>query len=441
MRKAIFISIIAMLLIFSVIYFMAFQPLLKILNGYAAKRICSSHFIANRTLSDIEKLDLVYPATWCTGEIDKDKMMVHSSIMGLAKQSAIYRSGFGCTLCHGTNTLRSTPSLNTKNGADTYWKNKDQRNNASAKPNDQERLAEVVNESFGTADRTRAVIVAHQGNIIAEQYQDGFDKDTELLGWSMTKSIANNLVGILVKEGKLSPDKTALLDEWKDERADISLEHLLHMSSDLEWNEGVTYLSDVTRMLFLNNEASDYAMDKNIKQEIGTTYSYSSGTTNIISKIIKNTFSSESDYLKFPHEALFNKLGINATMELDGDNNYIMSSYAYMTARDWTKLGQFWLQNGNWNGEQILPEDWMAYSTTSGRGVNGIYGAHFWLNVRSFLHPDAPEDMFAARGFQGQSIVVIPSRELVIVRFGVDEGIETFDYNKFISSIIASIEV
>jgi len=128
-------------------------------------------------------------------------------------------------------------------------------------------------------------------------------------------------------------------------------------------------------------------------------------------------------------------------MELDADNNYIMSSYAYMTARDWAKLGQFWLQNGKWKEEQILPSDWIGYSTTTGHGINAIYGAHFWLNDDSFLYSDVPADMYAARGFQGQHVVVIPSLELIIVRFGLDEGIETFDFNTFISSIIASIEV
>ncbi len=430
-----------MLLIFTAIYYLAFQPLLSILNGYAAKRICSSHFIADRSLDDILNQDMVYPATWCTGDIDVDNQIVHSSILGLATKSAIYRPGFGCTIKPLERKLKATPAISTTNSSNALWPYGDFMPDTVFSNVNATQLREAVDASFGTADKTRAVTVAYKGNIIAEQYEHGFDKDTELLGWSMTKSITNNLIGILVNEGKLTIDDTNLLDSWTDERSEITLNNLLHMASDLDWNEEYGYLSDVTRMLYLNDEASDYAIDKKVKSQIGTSFVYSSGTTNIISEIIKNTFESEEAYLKFPHDALFNKLGINATMELDADNNYIMSSYAYMTARDWTKLGQFWLQNGNWNGEQILPLDWMTYSTSSGYGINGVYGAHFWLNGDSFLYPDVPGDMFAARGFQGQHVVVIPSLDLVIVRFGVDEGIETFDFNTFISSIVASIEV
>ena len=440
MKKAVFISFVVMLAIFSLIYFLAFQPLLQILNGYSAKRICSSHFIADRNLKDIEKQDLAYPASWCSGEIDIENKLAHSSILGLSKRTAVYRPGFGCTLKPHNNSLRPTTNLPPTKASERFWPYGNIIRDTIYSSVNKSQLDEVISEAFGTADKTRAVIVAKAGNIIAEKYEQGFDKDTELLGWSMTKSITNNLVGILVKQGKLSPDQSNLLEVWNDERANITLENLLTMGSDLEWNEEYGYLSDVTRMLYLTDDASNYAINKNIRQQIGTTYVYSSGTTNIISKLIKNQFETEEAYLKFPHEALFRKLGIDATMELDGDNNYIMSSYAYMTARDWAKLGQFWLQDGNWMGEQILPPGWMDYSTTSGIGINGIYGAHFWLNSDSFLYHDVPPDMFASRGFQGQQVVVIPSMELVIVRFGVDEGIETFDYNKFLSSIIATIK-
>ena len=422
-------------------YFFALRPLLQLLNGYASKRICSSHFIAGRTLEDIQTDDLIYPATWCNGEIDPVNMTASSSIIGLNERRAAFRPGFGCTLVPKFSSLRPTPLLPTIQAPSGYWPYGNMLQDTTFSYFDQNRLNLTVEEAFGTADRTRAIIVAHRGHIIAEQYQKGFNKDTELLGWSMAKSIANNLVGILTKEGRLSVDKTSLIDEWTDERSQINLEELLSMSSDLDWNEEDGYLSDVTTMLYLNDQASDYAIDKKIRQQIGTSYIYSSGTTNIISEIIKNIFDTEEEYLKYPHEALFNKLGINATMELDADNNYIMSSYTYMTARDWTKLGQFWLQNGNWDGQQILPKNWIRYSTGPGIGINSSYGAHFWLNTDSRLYPSVPADMYSARGFQGQQIAVIPSLDLVITRFGVDEGIETFDHNKFISSIIASLGI
>jgi len=423
-------------LIFVGIYFIAFRPLFMILNGYSAKRICSSHFIAERSLESVKNQDLIFPASLSSSTIDHEQQIVHSSVYGIAEQSAKYRPGFGCTLSLKESQFPSTPRLQLQHPQikSHFTLNKNLVNV------DYEMLVKAVTNSFDTADRTRAVLVLHQGKLIAEQYQDGFDKSTELLGWSMTKSIANNLVGILVKEGKLRINQQSLLPEWTDERANITLEELLHMSSDLDWNEEYGYLSDVTRMLYLNDDASEYAINKDIRFQNGTSFIYSSGTTNIISRIIKNTFNDEASYLKFPHKTLFEKLDIHATMELDMQNQYIMSSYTYMTARDWAKLGQFWLQKGRWKGEKILPDHWMDYSTTAGNGINSLYGAHFWLNTDNILYPDVPSDMYSARGFQGQQVIVIPSQETVIVRFGVDEGIETFDFNKLMSDILLSID-
>lgn len=439
MKRSVIISILVVLLIFSIIYFLALFPLLQILNGYSAKRICSSHFIAERTLEDIEKQDLVYPATWTNNTIDSENKIVHSSIIGLAKKSAQYREGFGCTL-KGGKPLKAVPMIPKQQRVDGFWPYGDNIKDTVYSNVDYTGLRKSISAAFDTPDRTRAVLVAYKGNIISEEYAQGFSENTELLGWSMAKSITNNLVGLLVKQNKLDINESSLLKVWNDERKLITLNHLLCMSTDLEWNEESNYLSDVTRMLFLEENASAYAIDKQVREEIGSSFVYSSGTTNIISEIIRNTFGSEEAYLKFPHTALFNKLGINATMELDGNNNYIMSSYAYMTTRDWAKLGQFWLQKGKWNNEQILPEDWINQSTIAGGGINSIYGAHFWLNTDSFLYPNVPSDMFAARGFQGQQVIVIPSREIVIVRFGVDEGLETFNFDNFISSILASIK-
>ena len=438
MKRTVIISLLLVALLFTGIYFIAFQPLFLIVNGYVSKRVCSSHFIAERSLAHIEKEDLIYPASISSSVIDKENQEINSSVYGIAKQTAKYRPGFGCTLVPRDGELKPTPS---------YMKSPMQLAQNQLKQDsifssiDYKKLEAAIDQVFGTRDSTRAVLVLHKGKIVAEKYKPGFDKETELLGWSMTKSIANNLVGILVKQGKLSVSKQSLLPEWTDERSSINLEHLLHMSTDLNWNEEYGYLSDVTRMLYLQDNASEYAQEKDVRMQIGTSFIYSSGTTNIISKIIKNSFPTEAAYLKFPQEELFQKLGINAVMELDADNLYIMSSYTYMTARDWAKLGQFWLQKGFWNGEQVLPANWIEYSTTAGSGINSLYGAHFWLNTNSGLYPNVSADMYAARGFQGQHIAVIPSKETVIVRFGVDEGIETFDFDTFLSDILSTINI
>jgi len=288
MKKAVAISIIAVLLIFSVIYYLAFQPLLSILNGYTAKRVCSSYYIAERSLDDIMAQDLVYPATWCSAEIDHDQRIVHSSVKGLARQSAQYRPGFGCTISTFSQKLKPTPTIQEVNNISGIWPYGNSLKDTIHPEIHQQKLSQAINASFGTADKTRAVIVAHRGDIIAERYEEGFDKDTELLGWSMTKSITNNLIGILVKQGKISVDDTRLLENWTDKRSQINLEHLLHMATDLDWNEEYGYLSDVTRMLYLNDQASDYAKEKNIRTEIGT--SFIQVKKRILDFLMKNCF-------------------------------------------------------------------------------------------------------------------------------------------------------
>jgi CubicO group peptidase (beta-lactamase class C family) len=293
---------------------------------------------------------------------------------------------------------------------------------------------------------THAIVVVYDNEIIGERYASGFDKNSKLMGWSMTKSITNALVGVLVKEGKLDIHQSAPISEWKDdERSKITLNHLLQASSGLAWSE--SYFSptaDFHQMFIKRDDKGGYALSKKLKHDPGTFFQYSSGSTNIISKIIRQTVG-DSAYYKLPYEKLFYQIGMNhALMEPDASGSFVASSYSFATARDWARFGLLFLNDGVWNGERILPEGWVKYAVTPAPAADrGRYGAHWWLNagdpnnkqLRAF--PELPTDAFWADGFEEQTVMVIPSKQLVIVRLGVSH--HGFDFNKLAKGIIAAL--
>ena len=305
---------------------------------------------------------------------------------------------------------------------------------------DYTRLESALENAFFEDQETRAVVVLYKGTLLAEEYATGFDERTKLLGWSMTKSITSAVLGILQKKGRISVDEDDLFREWeKDSRAFITLDNLLKMNSGLEWEEDYTKISDVTKMLFLSKDMSRVQLTKPLKSEPGVMWNYSSGTSNLLSGLIRDEFESYQQYRDFWYSELIDRIGMySMTLETDLAGNYVGSSYSWATARDWAKFGQLYLNRGAWNGEQILTEDWINYTIAPVAGSNGQYGAHFWLNVQGY-YPDVPRDLFSANGFQGQHVFIIPSKELVVVRFGLKEHPD-FDLNIFLREIIAGVE-
>jgi CubicO group peptidase (beta-lactamase class C family) len=189
-------------------------------------------------------------------------------------------------------------------------------------------------------------------------------------------------------------------------------------------------------MLYRKQDVFKYAIDFPLEKHPGSEWKYSSGTTNILSGIIRKTIDNDQHYLALPYVEIFEKIGMHSmVLEADASGNYVGSSYGYATAKDWAKFGQLYLQDGVWEGDSILPKDWVAYSVTPAGAAKGGYGAQFWLN-RSRELPDAPEDMFTCKGHRGQRIFIVPSRDLVVVRLGFAE--DKFNYNSFIKSILNS---
>jgi len=425
--------------------------------GYKAKILCSGIFVSHREPQSLLSEDLSYPPELgiTNAKINYEDQSVTASVYGLMKRQAVYREGLGCTLLSGLtkDEVLSQPSavplLLPENPESVPWPTGDKIIPSEIPPNvDRQLIRQALDRAFSEPDperlrRTRAVVIVYDGHLVAERYSPGVSKDTPLIGWSMTKSVTSALVGILVGQGKLSIEEPAPVPEWKepdDPRRAITLDHLLRMSSGLKFVEEYedNPASDVNIMLFLRPDAAAYAASMPVEVSPDEKWSYSSGTTNIISRIIRHTVGNQEDYAAFPRKALFNRIGMrSAIMEMDASGTYVGSSFMYATARDWARFGLLYLQDGIWEGERILPEGWVKYSTTpTPRAPKGRYGAHFWLNRGDSENPEdrpfpqLPTDLFLAWGFQEQQTVILPSHKLVVVRLGMTHqglwGLESF---------------
>jgi CubicO group peptidase (beta-lactamase class C family) len=426
----------------------AVYPQLDLISGFSAKSVASGHFNDNRTLEIIEKGDNDIPKIdWATNTINDAGKYVTSTVFGLKERKAIYREGLGATLINDnfdvskpyevpkrTQIKRALPfpygDLELK---DTVFSNIDYVKLNVA-------VANAFDEKGEKDKRTRSVIVIYKDKIIAEKYDTDFDKNSRILGWSMTKSITATYFGILEKQGKFDINKPAPIAEWqKDERAIIRTSDLLHMNSGLEWEENYDKICDATKMLFQAEDMGQVQLEKPAKFPPNLHWNYSSGTTNLLSKIIRNQFKTHQEYLDFWYASLIDKIGMNSMIvETDMAGNFVGSSYGWATTRDWAKFGLLYLHKGNWNGEQLFDESWAKFVATPTNTSNGRYGGQFWLNAGGYF-PDVPKDMFYASGFQGQMVAIFPSQDLVIVRMGLKENPD-FDFNGLLCGIISSVK-
>lgn len=423
-------------------------PKLDLISGFSAKSIASGHFIDNRSKELIENGDNDFnPINLATNTIFESGNYVISSVYGLKGRKAIYRKGLGVTLVNSdfneTKAYGVPKRTKLVNNLAFPYGNTDAKDTVFSNV-DYAKLNAVVANAFdveGKNDkRTRSLLVIYKDKIIAEKYGTGFNKDSKILGWSMTKSITSAMFGILQKQGKYDVFEPVLIDEWQnDERKMITTNDMLHMNSGLEWEENYSTICDATTMLFQAEDMSRVQLEKPAAFKPNTHWNYSSGTTNLLSGILRQQFKTHQEYLDFWYTGLIDKIGMNSMIiETDMVGNYVGSSYGWATTRDWSKFGLLYLHKGNWNGEQIFDESWSKYTATPTNTSKGRYGGHFWLNAGGYF-PDVPREMYYCSGFQGQMVAIIPSLDLVIVRMGLKEDPE-FDFNGMLSGIIGSLK-
>ncbi|MFY7671115.1 serine hydrolase domain-containing protein [Tenacibaculum sp. MEBiC06402] len=434
----------SLLLLFTVSLLIVFYnyPKLNIIAGYSAKMTGSSVFLAERSLAFTDSTDTNFsPINQAINRVDIDKKTAYSSAFGLLNRKSIYRDGFGSLLLvDGVKLDKNIPKpKRTEPDFVTPFPY------GNAEPKDSifsninyEKLNATVDKMFNDINKTRAIVVVYKDKIIAEKYDTGLDKNSVLLGWSMTKSITSTLFGVLHCQGKINVYDEAPFEEWKnDERKDITIHNLLQMNSGLEWDEDYNSISDVTKMLFLTEDVTRIQIDKPLVGKPNESWNYSSGTTNLLSGILRKQFKTHQEYLDFWYSSLIDRIGMNSmTVETDMAGNYVGSSYAWATARDWAKFGLLYLHNGNWNGDSLFDKDWVNYATTPTPTSDGWYGAQIWLNSGG-RYLDVPRNMYSFNGYQGQNVFVLPDQELVIVRLGLTKNA---DVNNFLSEILNSFK-
>ncbi|WP_097045624.1 serine hydrolase domain-containing protein [Flagellimonas pacifica] len=434
-----------LILIIGVVVYLNF-PKLNIISGYAAKNMASGVFVANRTAASLAENDNNVPLIeLAETEVDVKQKWASASVYGLMNRKALYREGLGTVLVnddYDESKSITSPVRNQLTDTIPYPYGQASPKDSTFSEIDTQQLDKAIATAFGNPEvqKTRTLLILYKGHLLVEKYADGFTKDTRILGWSMTKSVLATCFGILEHQGKLEMEWPAPITEWKkDDRKEITLNHLLRMQSGLEWDEDYSKISDVTRMLFLDSDMSRPQKEKALIAKPTEIWNYSSGTTNLLSGILRQQFRSHQEYLDFPYATFIDKIGMySMVLEADIVGNYVGSSYAWASTRDWARFGQLYLDKGKWNGEQIFDSKWVNYITKPTQHSDGTYGAHFWLNANG-KYPDVPRDLFSCNGYQGQYVFVIPSKDLVVVRTGLAENPE-FDVNKFLSEVVKSVQ-
>jgi CubicO group peptidase (beta-lactamase class C family) len=294
------------------------------------------------------------------------------------------------------------------------------------------KLEESVRAAFENPKEslTAAFAVAYKGQLLAERYEDGFDYDTPLAGWSMGKSITATLMGLLIKEGAYDLWQPAPIDEWQkpdDPRRNIRIADLLRMSSGLRCPapqdpDPVPGYADHLYVYTGAIDAFRWSITRPPQWPPNTVWRYRNCDPLAAGHLIRKGVEARGEnYLTWPQRKLFDKLGIDGmVLETDAYGNFLLNGYELAPARDWLRLGMLYLQDGVWNGERLLPEGWSDFVRTSAPHSSGRYGAFFWLAQAA--HWPIPEDAYFMAGSGGQYTFIIPTHDLVVVRLGHDRG-------------------
>lgn len=428
----------AVIVIFGVAAAIA-QPYLSIMTAYKAKGLCSAVFVSGRDAENADTVDLNFsPINLVKAKVNYEEKSVTSRFLW-ASAKAIYREGFGVTLIKDTTeeTLRAAkfPDIRRNTPSDGIVAGIIPAETAAALDSITDAL--VIDRSYG--GHPFSIVIMQDNALIAEKYstEDGVSADTRLLSWSMAKSFTNAMAGILTADGTLDIYKPGLFEEWmNDERKNITVNDLLQMQSGLTWNEDYGGKSDVNLMLHLYGDMAGYTIEKPYEAPAGSKWYYSSGSTNVVSKALRNASGSDAQYYGLAYNRLFAAIGADtAVFETDATGLMVGSSYIYATTRNYADFGRLYLNDGMVGDRRILPEGWVEYSTTPASCSEGQYGSAFWLN-RAGAYPDCPEDMYLAQGHDGQRIFIIPSANAVVAVLGYSPKSNAVDFNRLIADIL-----
>jgi CubicO group peptidase (beta-lactamase class C family) len=412
----------------------------KVATGFVANILCSETFVSGldpeKTFAETtDAMPGTSLITWAMNiRIDRARRDVTVTLLGLGRSHAVYRNGAGCYLDHGGIAAEiAIPSAN-----DEPALLPDIAGPPVVQPANPQ-LAAALDRAFAEPEqppfrRTRAIVVMKNGRVIAERYADGIGVDTPLLGFSVTKSVTSTLVGILVREGKLAVDTPAPVAAWrdpKDPRHAITIDQLLRQTAGIGLGSSLeaslaSVFEPVNRMKFMEPDMAGYAESIALATPPGTAWSYHDGNYLILSQIVQHAAGGHpADYLRFAHDELFAPLGMrHVTIEFDASGTPEGAGAMLASARDWAQFGQLYLNDGVVGGKRILPEGWVKYSAEPTPGGFVGYGAGFWTNLgdsrgaKYRIGEGWPRDAIIAKGTVGQYVIIVPSQQLVIARFG-----------------------
>ena len=433
---------------------------IRVATGLVAHNVCSKSFVSGldpqTVFAETTDRSGIRLLRWgLRYDLDRAGKTVDASLAGWLGSRAAFHDGFGCVLLRGPNepyllrsdiaalkTPKSPPLLAEIAGP------------ALVEPSDP-RLKAALDHAFEEPltppfRRTKAVVVVHDGSVIAERYAGGIGVDTPLLGFSMTKSVVNALIGILTQQGLVTPSMPAPIPEWRgatDPRREIEVEHLMRMTTGLALDETNSGFDPSSQMVYLHNDMAGFAVNAAVIAPPGTRWAYSSPTTQLLARIIRDAVGGPEQTLAFAWRELFNPLGMRTvTLEFDGAGTLQGSSYMLASARDWARFGLLYLNDGVIGGRRILQEDWVDFSAAA--TLDTDYGAGFWTNrseheyAKGRVRLGILRDAFFASGDLGQRIVIIPSQHLVIVRLGdsVDPTGDIRGLGRLVKEVIAAVQ-
>lgn len=400
---------------------------LQVSASLGAKIACSARYVTGLTESQvIEDLASYSPATRLLDiTYDKQQKKVTADMMGAASYSATFREGLGCTLDIGDTRPLDNLLVTKVSSRDGDWPAGDTVNTVQSAY--QNLTDSILQQDNDAGLQTRALLVVKGDNIIAESYAEGITAATPLLGWSMGKSLTAIMLGRLEAMQLVDLDSKTGFAQWQnDERVHITIRDLMQMTSGLEFDETYAPGSDSTRMLFTQHSASEVALEANSGHAPGKHFSYSSGTTNILMRWIRDQLGSNQALLQFFTQEILTPAGMKHTVfEVDPSGIFVGSSYIFASARDWGRLGLLMLNNGEINGKKLLTSGWVQQAHQSNTSNNyRKYGYQFWLNAAQgeLRWPALPTDVYMMMGNRKQVVMIIPSKDIVIVRLGWTSG-------------------
>ena len=425
-------------------------------RGQQAIFMCNGLFTSNRTIEQVFERELAFfsePIGTPEGgdyKVHPDLKAVEIGAPGaVPTMRAVFREGIGCIILPPDQTLADAeelPELTLPyppgNPAQTPWPDGDLIDDKPLAANlDATALQAASDWAFDRPtpeQSTISLLVVYKGDIVHERYADGFDMTTRTRTWSTAKSIASTLIGMLVDEGRMSLDEP-LGFEWlpearspeTDPRNAITLRHALNMSTGLQSidNNRMEYATGSGMSYWAGSSSINGALSRALIRDPGTRWDYENYDTLLAVYAMKRALGGEKEYAEFPRRALLDKIGMRSTLlSTDRFGDFILSSQIYTNARDLARFGLLYLNEGVWNGERLLSEEWIDFVRTPAPAtaeIGNMYGGQFWLVPDN--RDDVPKDAYMTNGNRGQFTIIVPSHDLVIVRRGLDYGRQGFD--------------